>query len=164
MASNVVAGSNAIDPFDTSELKNKVDGAGLATVVQVSELESKAKVLFNVQRNRAAAEALSLFSTQANALANIIVTGIQPYYNAAHADQQKCSNIAELANFEAMANQYRLKRNRARVMQAECLIAIGEEMPALQLLMETINLIPIDDKIWWDRARKALYDLAGVAP
>jgi hypothetical protein len=150
------------DPFDTSTNVENFDKTGLPTVERVEELESIAKTLFQLKKGQEAADALDLFAKQANALANIVVSTLKPYYDASYEARSNFTDISELAKLESRANDYKTKRNRAMVMRAECLLALGREAEAAGLLMNALDLIALDDANWWKRARENLLKVVGV--
>ena len=150
------------DPFDTSSNVEKFDKSGLPTVESVAELESSAKTFFQLKKGQEAADALDIFAKQANTLANIIVATLKPYYDASHEDRSNYAGTSELAKLESMANDYKRKRNRAMVMRAECLLALGCQADAAGLLMNTLTLIELADAKWWKKVLEDLLKLVGI--
>ena len=150
------------DPFDLSSSRDKIGKFGLPTVGRVADLEKKAKVLYSAENWRDASTAMDRFAREANNLANLISAGLEPYYNASYDDKKGIKGISTLAGYEKLANDYKAKRDRAMVMQAECLILIGQKEEAAALLLRVLDKISVDDREWWDRARDKLYTLIDV--
>ena len=88
-------------------------------------------------------------------------SGLQPFYGASF-DDRKGFNTSSLAVFEERANGYKEKRNRAIVMQAECLVKLDQKEEAAAMFSSALGLITIDDREWWTRARLGLYTLIDV--
>jgi len=152
------------DPFDLSATSKQVKDLGIPTVSEVAALESKANDLYAAGEWKEAAAAFDQFARKANWLANLIVAGLQPYYDASY-DARKNIGYAKLQPLipiESKANLYKEKRNHAMVMRAECLAKLGDNPQAISVLVGALDLIDIDDAVWWERGRKQLYALIGV--
>lgn len=150
------------DPFDLSSSREKIGKLGLPTVSIVADLENKAKQLFAAGNWKEANPALERYAKQANTLANLISAGLEPFYGASYDDRRSFSGTSALVNYESLANEYKTKRNRAMVMQGECLISLGQKDEGAAMLIKALDLISIDDKEWWTRARTKLYSLLDV--
>lgn len=152
------------DPFDLSAEKKQIAELGVPTISEVKTLEEKAKSLFQSGNYTEAVPALETYARKANWLANLIAAGLKPFYDASYDDRKEFprSKINILANYESLSNSYKAKRNRAMVMQAECLIKQGNREDATALLVRALDLIGIDQEEWWIRARKSLYDIVQV--
>jgi tetratricopeptide (TPR) repeat protein len=150
------------DPFDLSRSREKIGKFGLPTVTRVADLENKARVLYAANNWREAGIALDRFAREANTLANLISSGLEPYYGASYDDKENIKGLGALAAYEKLANDYKTKRDRAMVMQAECLILTGQKEEAAALLLRALDTISADDRDWWDRARNKLYALIDV--
>jgi len=152
------------DPFDLSATEEKIKELGLPTVAKVEALEKKAKVLYNSKKWQEAALALEEYAKKTNWLSNLIEAGLEPYYSADYDDKKEYpySKLTALVPFEKKVNDYRRKRNRAMVMQAECLINLGQNDKAVSLLVRALDLIDINDEVWWNRARRQLYSIIGI--
>jgi len=151
------AAAKTLDPFDLSSAREKAGGGrGIPTVALVDELESKAKALVAAGDCKAAVPALELFGRHANTLANLVSAGLQPYYGAGY-DERKRVSVGDLVKYESLANDYKQKRNRAIVLQAECAMKLGQKDQAATLFVHALNLLSVDDKEYWSRARTGLY-------
>lgn len=163
MAVNLDAKENnkSADPFDLSSTQKQVDELGVPTVSEVNSLESKAKELYSSGNYSAALPVLEEYAKKANWLANLISAGLEPYYGASYDDRKDFpySKASKLIPIEATANDYRKKRNRAMVMQAECLIKTGKKEKAVSLLVRALDLIDIENEEWWDKAKMHLYEI-----
>jgi tetratricopeptide (TPR) repeat protein len=146
------------DPFDLSASSSKVKELGVITQPQVDALERKANELFNNGKYKEAIPALEEFAKKANWLANLIAASLKPYYGASYDDKKSYpySELEPLIPLESLANSYKKKRNIAFVMQAECLIKIGDNESAVPLLLKALDLIDIDNDLWWKKARNSL--------
>ena len=149
------------DPFDLSSSREKLGKLGIPTQSAVSDLESKAKALVAANDCRNAIPALETCARQANTLANLISAGLQPFYGAGYDDRRK-ANVGPLAKYESLANDYKAKRNRAIVLQAECTAKLGQRDQAATLFINALNLLSVDDTEWWDRTRAGLYGFIDV--
>ena len=155
---------NMDDPFDVSSISKKIDELGVPTVENVQALKDTAYSLFSSGQWEEAAEALNLFSKNANWIANLITSGLEPYYNASY-DKQKdmdYSVLKSLVPIENLANTYKKNRNEAMVMEAECYIKLNKKAEAVGILNNALDVINLDHDILWERARKDLYDILGV--
>jgi len=158
---NNVQAKEIKDPFDTSATDKKIKELGVPTISSVDAMEKKAKDLFLSGNCKSAVTALDKYAKTANHLANIISAGLDPYYGADYDDRKYFSGVKQLAVFEQKSNDYKAKRNRARVMQGECLAKLGKKNESVSVLIGALDLIDIDDREWWERARKALYEQIG---
>jgi len=149
------------DPFDLSATDKKIEELGVPTASEVRALEEKAKEFYAKMDWKNAVSALEEYAKKANWLSNLISAGMKPFYNADYDKRKKFpySKLQLLIPLEKEANDYRQKRNRAIVMQAECLVKLGEKGKAVSLLVRALDLIDIKDDEWWNRARKQLYKL-----
>ena len=151
-------GEKTIDPFDLSASKSKVEELGVITKSEVDALELKAKELFNAGDCKAAIPVLIDYSKKSNWLANMISATLNPYYGASYDDRKSYSNdkLKPLIPLEALANEYKVKRNIAFSMQGECLVKTGDKKGAVPVLLKALDLISLDNDIWWERTRNNL--------
>ena len=151
------------DPFDLSKNAKSIRELGIPTLSKVQALEQKATDLYKSQNWKAAAEANAEFAKGANWLANIISSGLKPYYGASYDDKKNFrSDLSSLVALERQSNELRRKRNRAFVIQAECLINAGDRTGGFGLLLHALELIDINDKEYWSKARNMLYEMVEV--
>ena len=151
------------NPFDLSAAREAM-GSSLPTVSSVAALEQKALAVFASGDCKAASDALDPYAREANSLSNYIARGLKPYYDGSY-DERKAfpaGRLSQLAPIERLSNDYKGKRNRAMVMQAECLAKMGESAKAAALYYQVLGLIDIEDTEWWDRARNSLNALLAV--
>jgi len=106
------------DPFDLTEINDKIEELGVPTVESVSQLETSAVELFEANNCEEALPALEAFSKNANWLSNIISSGLEPYYGASYDTRQDFPyrNLRPLIPIEERANELRQKRNESFVM------------------------------------------------
>lgn len=88
----------------------------------------------------------------------MISANLDPYYGASYDDRKDYpyAKIKPLIPLETMANEYKKKRNIAFAMHGECLLKTGDKKAAIPLLLKALDLIDIDNEIWWERTRKNL--------
>ena len=156
--------SKIVDPFDLSASTSQVDELGVITKPEVDALEVKAKELFNAGDYKAAIPVLIEYSKKANWLANLISASLDPYYGASYDDRKSYSyaKIKPLIPLETLANEYKKKRNIAFAMQGECLLKTGDKKGAVPVLLKALDLINIDNDIWWERTRNNLLSIIEV--
>jgi hypothetical protein len=151
------------DPFDLTKNQKQVDELGVPTVSSVQRLEDKALALYRACDWKNAAPALADYAKSANWLANLITTGLRPFYSASSRDQDSAiGQLDILVAWEKQANDLRQKRNRAMVMEAECYLKAGDKNKGLSLLLRVLELLPVTDSEYWSKARKMLYDMIEV--
>ena len=149
-----------VDPFDLSKNAKKIQELGIPTTSKVQALERKASDLYLAKNWKAAAEANAAFAKAANWLSNIISAGLQPYYGASFDDRKSFSrDLTRLVKLEQAANDLRRKRNRAMVIQAECVINAGDRETGFGLLLRALDLVDINDTEYWEKARAMLYSM-----
>lgn len=152
------------DPFDISIIKKKIDELGVPTVENVKKLKDNAYSLFNSGQWQKAASALNEYSRNANWIANLITSGLEPYYGASYDDRKNADYdiLKPLIPLEKMANDYKRQRNEAMVMEAECYLKIGDNSKAVALLNNALDTINLKNDKLWIRARTNLYNLLGI--
>ncbi len=154
----------AQNPFDLSAARQAL-GDNLPTVSSVALLEKQAQALVEAGDCKGAVDALDKYARQANALSNLIARSLKPYCDGSF-DERKAfvgSRLAALVPIERLGNDYKAKRNRAMVMQAECFVKLGDSQKAAATFYQALGLIDINDSEWWDRARNDLFSLLQVA-
>ena len=149
------------DPFDISSTAEKAEELGIPTISEVDTLEEFARELFNLENCTDAIPVLEEYARKANWLANLISSGLDPYYGASYDDRKNYpfQKIQKLVPFESMSNKYKRKRNIAIAMQGECFAKIGDEKKAVSYLVKALDLINIDNEGWWKRTRENLYNI-----
>lgn len=152
------------DPFDLSAASQLIGDLGLPTIQGVGEIEKQAQELFASGDCKSAVDVLDKYARKSNSLANLIASGLEPFYDASYDDRKSFSpsRLQQLVPFENRANLYKSKRNEAMIMQAECFVKLGEQQKAASLYYRVLQLTRLDDWESWERARKGLYALLGV--
>ncbi|WP_274001534.1 hypothetical protein [Vibrio parahaemolyticus] len=94
----------------------------------------------------------------------MISASLAPYYGASYDDRKSYpyEKIKGLIPLENMANEYKGKRDIAFAMQGECLIKTGDTKAAIPVLLKTLDLLSIDNEVWWERTRNNLLDVIDV--
>lgn len=146
------------DPFNLQESSSKVDELGVITMSDVDGLENEVKELFSEGKCDEAEPKLEEFARKANWLANIIASTLDPYYSASYDERKEYphSKLLTLIPLETLANDYKKKRNIAIAMRGECLLKEGDLETAVPVLMKALDLIELDDDVWWQRTRENL--------
>src|SRR5262249_33236771 len=114
--------SNESDPFDVSDQINATAQVGFATIQSISELEQAARTAYQQNKSQDTADVLEKFGKHANWISNVLAAGLKPFYDASSDDREDFdpAKLNRLIQLEKVVNEYRAKRNRAMVMQAEC--------------------------------------------
>ncbi|MGR5461149.1 hypothetical protein [Vibrio sp. PNB22_1_1] len=153
------------DPFDLSASTQQVGELGVITKADVDTLEQRSKDLFNAGKCKEAIPVLVEYSKKANWLANMISASLDPYYGASYDDRKSYpyEKIKPLIPLETMSNEYKAKRDIAFAMQGECLVKTGDKEAAIPVLLKTLDLLSIDNEVWWERTRNNLLAIIGVS-
>lgn len=163
-----VSGKEKFNDLDTVEIEKRLKELGIPTITSVTDSHKKALSLFDSGNCKAAVPALRSFAREANHLANLLSSEIDPYYGADR-DETKYFGILdedkalaqELKRLESTSNDLKMKRNQAYVMAGECLYKLGKHQESVAILVGALELIEFKDKEWWGRARKALSSQLG---
>ena len=152
------------DPFDLSSSSEKVKELGIVTKPEVDALERKAKELFNAGDCKSVLPILIEYSKKSNWLANLISANLEPYYGAKYDDRKAYpySKLQSLIPLESLANDYKEKRNIAFAMQGECLLKVGDKVGAVPVLLKTLDLIDLNNDVWWKRTSNNLLSIIQV--
>lgn len=152
------------DPTDISDIVSEFEEIGLPTAEFVEDLATRANDAFESEEWEEAAEAYDQLSRSANWLANLIRSGLEPFYSASYdeRDEFPYSKLRPLIPIEDMSNNYVQMRNDAMVNRALSLIQMGQDREAASLLYRALDLIDIDSEELWAEARQALFSLIGV--
>lgn len=162
---NAIAEEKKIsDPFDLSASASKVDELGIVTKSEVDALEEKARLLFNAGNCKAAIPLLTEYSKKSNWLANMIAATLDPYYGASYDDRKSFpyEKLKPLIPLESLSNDYKMKRNIAIAMQGECLVKTGDNKTAIPVLLKALDLIDIENDVWWGRTKNNLLQVIEV--
>lgn len=152
------------DPFDLSGQQKQIEELGLPTKSSVDALEAEARDLFTQGKCAEAIPTLNLYAKRSNHLANLITSGLEPYYSASYDDRKgfRVSSMPGIVDYERQANDYKRKRNIAFAMQGECLLKTGKHEEAVPVLVKALDLIDIDNTEWWKRTLDNLYSVIEV--
>jgi tetratricopeptide (TPR) repeat protein len=158
------AEDKATDALDRTLYQNQVKEYGIPTKESVEQLSVKAAQLFDTKDYKNALPALQEFEKQSNWLANLISTGLKPYYSASYDDRKSFpyNKSRNLIAYEKLSNDLKSRRNHAMVLEAECLVYLGNFKDAVSVYLKSLDLIDIEDWDWWTRAQQGLYKLIGV--
>ena len=159
----IQAPATSPSPFDLSAAKAAM-GDVVPTVPAVATLEQQALAAFQGGDWKTAVDALDRYAKAANGLSNYIAQGQKPYYTASFDDRKLVppAQLAKLVPLERLGNDYKEKRNRAMVMEAECLVKLNDTSKAASMYYQALGLIDVKDTEWWDRARNGLNALLQV--
>ena len=152
------------DPFDLSASQKQVKELGVITQAEVNNLETKAKELYRVGNCKDAQPILEEFARKANWLANMISATLDPYYGASYDDRKDYpfSKVKPLIPLETLSNDYKQKRNIAFAMQGDCFVQTGDYERAIPMLLKALDLIDIENEVWWEKTRNNLLKIIGV--
>lgn len=146
------------DPLDITAAQRQIEELGVPTPTIVADLQQKAKGLEAQQKWQEAEQAYALLAKTSNWLANLIGSGLQPFYSASYDDRGAIlSRERQLVRVEKQSNNYRAIRDEASVCRAECLLKLGDTKTAVAVLTTTLDVLSADDAALWARARKDLY-------
>lgn len=157
------------DPLDLSQYETMIEDSGFPTIAQVDDLERLANDQFKSGDCEAAIPVIIDFYTKANSLGNVIKQGLEPFYSAGYKEREDTDLngvIVQLAAAEAEFGKLVRKRNAAWVMEAECLINIGQKDEGIVRLFRALEFMTIDaeDRELWQKARTLLWEQVGYAP
>jgi tetratricopeptide (TPR) repeat protein len=160
----IFAEDKASDALDRTLYQNQIKEYGIPTKELVDQLGVKAAQLFDAKDYKNALPALQEFEKQSNWLANLISSGLKPYYSASYDDKKSFSNakLQALIPYERLSNDLKMRRNRTMVLEAECLVCLGNYKDAVSVYLKSLDLIDIKDWEWWARAQQGLYKLIGA--
>jgi len=155
-----------MDILDVTQYRTLVDEFGMPTTESVKEIAEAAQSTFDAGDYEAAIPLLEEWAQSANWLANMIVSGLKPFYRASYDDRKEFSysKVAALVVYETTANSLKRDRNHAMVMIAECHVQTGRLDVAVSMYMKALNLLDVNDWEWWTRAANGLFELIGVPP
>jgi tetratricopeptide (TPR) repeat protein len=162
---NLLAQENlSNEPFDLSEYEDEIKESGIPTPDEVESLKNSAMNLFNEGSYQEAEKALDQWAKSANWLANIVVSGLEPFYAASYDDRDSFpySKVEKISSYEGLANDLKSQRNKAMVIRAEALSKLNNNEKAVQLYIKTLNIIDIDNWDLWIRAANGLYEIINV--
>ena len=134
------------------------------TLGEFENQKNAARKLYLEDKCAEAIPALIEVQDNANRLANIISQGLKPFYTAPSEDTEWLSNtqITKLASAEDKANELKGVRNEYYVLEAECLLKIGQKAQAINKLFRVLDFINggTEYKLWY-RSRILLWETIG---
>jgi hypothetical protein len=86
-----------------------------------------------------------------------------PIYGVDDRKDYSYEKLKPLIPLERLANDYKKKRNIAFAMQGDCLIKTGDNKSAIPVLLKALDLIHIDNDVWWERTRNNLLKVIEVS-
>lgn len=158
----------AEDEMDISEQQKKVQELGIPTTASVEELKNLADNLYASGEYEGAAQVYNKYSQQANWLANIISTCLEPYYGASYDDRKdwritnKKMTVSLLAPFEEKANGYKYERNRAVLYEGMCYYKMNDYSRALPMLLKALDILDHSQEDDWKLAMGTVCSMVGV--
>ena len=150
------------NPFELSQYEQEIDG--LVTKEEVTELKEEATKLFEKEKYEDAEEALDKWAKSANKLANIISSGLDPFYSASRSERSdfSYSKTTEISSYERLSNSLKKERNLAMVKQAESLVELERNEEAIEVYRQALQVISIDNWDLWIRASNGIYEIIGI--
>ena len=137
------------------------------TILNLSDIEELSIQTDSLIDNGRCEEALpSIIKIQesSNVASNILSRGLAPFSRASRDEQRLFITITEdMKQAERLAMDMRQTRNRYIVLEAECLIELGESFSALNRLYHALSLITYRERELWEHARALLWDNIGFS-
>jgi len=154
----------ADEPFDLSEYEKEIKESGIPTPSEVDTLKEKAFNFFNNGNYEEAEKAFDRWAKSANWLANIIASGLEPFYGASYDDRDNFSysKVKKISSYESLANDLKRQRNEAMVMRAESFANLNNNEKSVQLYIKSLDLIDINNWDLWIKAANGLYEIVNV--
>lgn len=147
--------------IDMTKIQSEIDEYGVPTVGSVDQMLINADRLYDNRNWQEAADAYALFAKNANWLANLLSSGLEPYYSASYDDKKNInySIISPLVQYETKANYYKSQRNKAILRQGVCFYNMNDHKTSLTFILKALDLIGIKDTDQWKEAREILYSI-----
>ena len=153
------------DEFDLSNEQEKISELGIPTVDSVRKLKEEADDLYYAKNYKEAATAYSKYAKQANWIANILSSTLEPYYGASYDKRKEWYpedlDFYELSAAESASNNYKAERNRAMLHEGLCYYYEKDYETALPLLIKALDLIEIEDEVNWQLGYDAVTSIIG---
>ena len=165
--SEVIAEDTTIndDVFDLSETQSKIDEMGVPTVEIVAAMGVAADELYTNKEYEKAAPAYAAYAKNANWLANLIASGLEPYYGADYSTRKEWYPVilrtSDLAKAEDKSNELKSERNKAMLREGLCYYYLDDKTKALPLIIKALDLIDIKDEENWKQGMEILYSILG---
>ena len=152
------------DPTDVSALLSELGEIGLPTIESVESIGNDAHAYFEAGNWEDGADAYAMLAKNANWLANLIRSGLEPYYSASYdeRDDFPYSKLRPLVPIETLSNAYVRIRNEAMVKEGLCYGHLSDNLKAVSVLYKALDLIDIENEALWAEAREALFEIIGV--
>lgn len=151
----------ASDELDVSAITARFS-AGIPRRDEVDTLISQAHSLFESGNCELAAPVIRDAAERTNTLANLISAGLEPFYSASYDDRRSFRGVDALIRYENLSNNYKRQRNELMIMEAECLLSMGDREGGVARLYKSLELVNVNERELWDRARSELYSEIGV--
>lgn len=148
-----------VGDIDMTKIQAEIDEYGMPTISSVDQMLINADQLYDNKKWKEAADAYELFAKNANWLANLISTGLEPYYSASYDDKKSISYsvISPLIKYETKSNYYKGQRNKAILRQGICYYNLNDHKSSLPYILKALDLIGVKDTDQWKEARDILY-------
>lgn len=149
--------------LDLSMQKEQVEKYGVPTIKTVEEMKNKADALYDSESWEQAIVAYEIYATHVNWLANLLSQCVEPYYSASY-DERKATTYLTLkpfVPFEDKANECKTNRNQAYVKIGLCYKNIGDVKNSVIYLHKALDLLSVDDIVYWTLAKDALAEILG---
>lgn len=150
--------------FSEGVPESKIRELGIPDPVRLMERKEKAHAAFESGDCGKAIPELDLLARETDWYGTLILTGLEPYFQADTRDRRDFTDQRLLMPIEAKGNEYLIIRNEAMVMLAECLSENGDTEEAVLTYIRALKAIYINERELWERARNGLYELIGYSP
>ncbi len=142
----------------------KIMEFGVPDPVRITERKERAHAAFEDGDCTQAIPELDSLAREADWYGTLILTGLEPYFQADIRDKREFTDQRMLMPLEARGNEYFVIRNESMVMLAECLSETGDTEAAVSAYIRVFKAIYINERALWDRARNGFYELIGFSP
>ena len=155
------------DETDMSRYQVVEEGTGFPMFYELADQEDMARTTFESGDCDEALPLILKYSIGANKMANIIKQGVAPYYDASRDDKadimrKNRTRFEQLVKAENTSNALIYKRNEFWVMEAECLLKIGDREAAINKLYRVLDKTSGSREGYiWDKARDLLWKTVG---
>ncbi len=147
--------------FSEGVPESKIKELGIPDADRIMELKETAHAALESGDCTQAIPALEALGKEADWYGTLILTGLEPYFQADIRDKRDFEDQRRLMPLEARGNEFLKLRNEALVMRAECLVETGEAEAAVAAYIRALKAIYINERELWERARNGLYKLIG---
>ncbi len=154
----------ASEEMKLPEANFEIDLSNLRTLTELKAMKSEADRELAANGCASATEKFAAAAIQANATANILHAGLNPFYDASRDDREIISRSSKaldpLIEKEKKMNEALKLRNSAWVQEGICKLEGGETEQGVAILNKALSLISVRTEVeTWRSAREAIWSL-----